>query len=114
MGLDAHCACGQDASEVEKCVGASRGIMEGVCLDDKDRDRLLESLLTPRQGLPMYMLPSLKARGKEAPSSSAEADASGQSRHNEVQGQFVSALVLALGAEVGFATLLQPSVGLPR
>ncbi len=103
----------QDVNEVEKCVQAAKTIMNGTCSEMEDRDGLIDSLLTPRKGWPQYMMPSL-AKGTEAAGKEAASAGSNPNRILEKYGQFLAAFALALGSELGFTALLQPSRGIPR
>lgn len=91
--------------------------MNAACQEEADRDDLIEGLLAPRKGWPRYMMPSVAVKGKEASGRTPEAAAAAgkaQMGDPDAQGHFMPAFALALGAELGFAPLLQPSQGLPR
>ena len=91
--------------------------MNAACQEEADRDDLVEGLLAPRKGWPRYMMPSTAVKGKETSEGGPEAAAAAgkpQKGDPDAQGPFVPAFALALGAELGFAPVLQPSQGLPR
>lgn len=112
----------QDTSEVDKCIAAARSILNGVCEDEADSAVLMDAFLAPRKGWPQYMMPSMPVEGKEASGAELEASSSSsgvppKGSHEgdpEAQGQFVPAFALALGEELGFGTVLQPSHGESR
>ena len=92
--------------------------MDGACQVDADRNALLERLLAPSKGCwPHYTMPSGAVEGMDAPNSEPEAafvTGKAQGLDPDVQGHFLSAFALALGAELGFTPVLQPSQGNPR
>ena len=91
--------------------------MNAACQEEADRDDLIEGLLAPRKGWPRYTMPSAAVKGSAAPSGGPEAAAAAgkaQKGDLDAQGHFVPAFALALGAELGFSPVLQPSQGTPR
>lgn len=109
---------------MEKCVGAARGIMNAVCLEEYDQDGFIDSLMAPCKGWPQYMMPSI-ARSNGASSSlpgkavlalASKAGSVGHGRQQEEENhqEFMTSFVMALGADLGFGLLLQPARGIPR
>ena len=98
---------------MDRCVQAAKSIMNGVCLEEEDRDGLIDSLLAPRKGWPRYMMPTLAKSSDAASKESASADSNQKGAH-ETYGDFVAAFALALGSELGFTAVLQPTRGLLR
>ena len=91
--------------------------MDGVCQLDADRDALLEALLAPSKSCWLRYTPPSSTEGISEPDSAPEqAAAAGKAQGLDpgVQGHFLPAFALALGAELGFAPVLQPSLGTPR
>lgn len=99
---------------MDRCVQAAKSIMNGVCLEEEDRDGLIDSLLAPRKGWPRYMMPTLANSSDAASKESASADRQYQKGTHETYGHFVAAFALALGSELGFTAVLQPTRGLLR
>jgi hypothetical protein len=84
-------------------VEAAQGIITAVCADADDRDAVLDALLRPRNGWPLF-----SSADEEAASSKALA-ASTSGRPGTL-----SELAYALGTELGFNAIAYDSAGRNR